>query len=72
MTVTPSTLRQNIYKLLDQVLESGEPLLVSRKGKILEILPRDTSDKNENPLKDSILFESDIIEPVDEKWDAAS
>nr|MBF0223749.1 type II toxin-antitoxin system Phd/YefM family antitoxin [Desulfobulbaceae bacterium] len=29
----------NIYKLLDQVLETGEPLEIERKGQTLKIVP---------------------------------
>jgi len=25
---------------------------------------------NENKLKDSIIFESDIVSPIDEKWES--
>jgi prevent-host-death family protein len=39
MKVTASTLRQNIYKLLDQVLETGSPIEIERKGKKLKIVP---------------------------------
>ena len=35
--VTASTLRNNIYRLLDEVVESGSPLIVERKGKRLKI-----------------------------------
>lgn len=38
MTVTASSaLRGNIYKLLDNVLESGKPLEVERKGRTLQL-----------------------------------
>lgn len=39
MTVTASQLRANIYRLLDEVLESGVPLTIERKGKTLVIAP---------------------------------
>lgn len=39
MRVTISRLRENIYRLLDQVLTTGEPLEVERKGRLLRILP---------------------------------
>ncbi len=32
MEVNPSELRQNIYNLLDQVIETGIPLEIKRKG----------------------------------------
>jgi antitoxin (DNA-binding transcriptional repressor) of toxin-antitoxin stability system len=38
MVVTASQLRQDIYRLLDRVLETGEPLEIERKGRRLRIL----------------------------------
>lgn len=38
MTVTASALRADIYTLLDRVLETGEPLEIERKGRILRIV----------------------------------
>jgi antitoxin (DNA-binding transcriptional repressor) of toxin-antitoxin stability system len=42
MAVTASQLRANVYRLLDEVLESGRPLEIERKGKILVIAPQET------------------------------
>ncbi|MBF0532684.1 MAG: type II toxin-antitoxin system Phd/YefM family antitoxin [Candidatus Omnitrophica bacterium] len=39
MTLTPSQLRSNIYRILDRVIETGEPVLVSRRGKMIRIVP---------------------------------
>ncbi|WP_183096130.1 type II toxin-antitoxin system Phd/YefM family antitoxin [Nocardioides stalactiti] len=36
--VTPSQLRQDIYRLIDRVLETGEPLEIERKGRRLRIV----------------------------------
>lgn len=33
-----SELRQNIYRILDQVLETGEPVIIERKGRLLRIV----------------------------------
>lgn len=37
--VSPSKLREDIYNLLDRVLETGDPLEVKRKGQTLLIVP---------------------------------
>lgn len=39
MTVNPSELRANLYRLLDEVLETGIPLEIERKGRRLRIVP---------------------------------
>ena len=38
MTVTASQLRQDIYQLLDRVIETGQPLEIERKGRRLRIV----------------------------------
>jgi hypothetical protein len=42
MAITASNLRANVYRLLDEVLESGRPLEIERKGKLLVIAPKET------------------------------
>ena len=37
MSITPTQLRANLYKLLDQVLETQMPLEIIRNGQVLEI-----------------------------------
>jgi hypothetical protein len=39
MRVTASKLRENVYQILDQALETGVPVEVIRKGKVLKIVP---------------------------------
>jgi hypothetical protein len=45
MKITASKLRENIYSILDQALETGVPVEVIRKGKILKIVPEVQPDK---------------------------
>ena len=45
--IAPTELRKNIYKLLDQVLESGKPIEIKRKGKRLLIIPAEPESKLE-------------------------
>jgi antitoxin (DNA-binding transcriptional repressor) of toxin-antitoxin stability system len=39
MKVTASHLRQNIYAILDEALETGVPVEIERKGRLLRIVP---------------------------------
>ena len=41
LTTTASKLRANIYRMLDEVLETGQPLEIERNGKILVIAPKE-------------------------------
>lgn len=38
-TITASKLRENIYNILDQILETGVPVEIERDGRRLRILP---------------------------------
>ena len=39
MPINASNLRRDIYRLLDMVLESGEPLEIERNGSYLKVIP---------------------------------
>ena len=39
MKVAASRLRENIYTILDQALDTGVPVEVVRKGRVLRIVP---------------------------------
>lgn len=38
MTITASRLRDDIYNILDGILETGEPVEIERKGRVLRIV----------------------------------
>lgn len=37
--ICSTKLRANIYKILDKILETGEPVEIERRGRILKIIP---------------------------------
>jgi hypothetical protein len=37
-SLSPSRLRANLYRILDHILESGEPVEIERKGRRLRIV----------------------------------
>lgn len=39
MTMTVTQLRSNLYKILDQVIETQKPIKIMRKGQMLKIMP---------------------------------
>lgn len=41
MAITASKLRADVYRLLDEVLETGQPLEIERNGKVLVISPKE-------------------------------
>ncbi|HUG80823.1 MAG TPA: hypothetical protein VML01_04120 [Bryobacterales bacterium] len=55
MKVSASKLREDIYNILDDVLRTGVPVEVLRKGRVLRIIPE------ERPSKLSRLKKRDIV-----------
>jgi antitoxin (DNA-binding transcriptional repressor) of toxin-antitoxin stability system len=45
MKLTATRLRQNIYAILDEVIETGVPVEIERKGKVLQIVPEKKPSK---------------------------
>ncbi len=45
MRVSASKLRENIYSILDEVLESGVPAEIEWKGRLLRIVPEGRHSK---------------------------
>lgn len=45
MTMTASKLRENVYRVLDGILETGEPVVVERGGRRLRIVADDAPRK---------------------------
>lgn len=48
MSMTVSKLREDIYRILDEVLETGQPVEIARKGRKLRIVPVPGESKLKN------------------------
>ncbi|MCB9077387.1 MAG: type II toxin-antitoxin system Phd/YefM family antitoxin [Anaerolineaceae bacterium] len=46
--VTPTELRANIYRLLDEILQTNVPIEVKRGNRLLRIVPVEKPDKFQN------------------------
>lgn len=68
MSITASTLRQNIYRLLDQVLETGQSLEIERKGQRLRISPVEPVGKLERIQARPGYLKADPEELVHLDW----
>lgn len=55
--------------LLDEVAETGKPLLVTKRGRpVARVVPVESPPG----LLHSVKKEKDLVSPIDKKWDAAS
>lgn len=60
-------------KLLDEVAESGEGLIITKRGKpVARLVPMPGTRELFGALAGSVLREDDIVSPIGEDWDAAS
>jgi prevent-host-death family protein len=72
-TVAATEFKTHCLALLEQVRETRQPLLVTRHGTpVVEISPYVPKNAARvNPLKGSVVFQGDLISPLEEKWDSA-
>jgi hypothetical protein len=71
--VTASHLRQNIYRILDEVIESGQPVEIERKGKVVRIETKGQDKgifENLTPHPGSIVGDSEDLVHIDwsQEW----
>ncbi len=55
MKITATSFRKNLYALLDRVIETGNPIEIERKGKIIRIVTTEPKSKLSNLKKHDIL-----------------
>jgi antitoxin (DNA-binding transcriptional repressor) of toxin-antitoxin stability system len=68
MALTASELRANIYKLIDQVLETGVPLEIKRKGKTVLIVPKNPPSKLKRLIRRDHYIKGDPEELIHLDW----
>lgn len=72
MSVTASQLRADVYRILDEVLDTGVPAEITRNGRTLRIVPDPPSDRlpknkldNVVPRPDAIIGDPDDLIHID-------
>ncbi|HPI15712.1 MAG TPA: type II toxin-antitoxin system Phd/YefM family antitoxin [Spirochaetota bacterium] len=55
MKITATSFRKNLYALLDRVIETGNPIDIERKGKIIRILAIEPKSKLSNLKKRDVI-----------------
>jgi prevent-host-death family protein len=68
-TVTPTELRANIYKLLEEVLETGVPLEINKGNKRLRIVPVEQANKLQNLVSRPDVIHGDPEDLVNISWE---
>jgi prevent-host-death family protein len=71
-TIPAGEFKAKCLKLLDQVAENRQPLIITKRGKpVAELVPIKPKEQALfGAMKGSVLYMGDIISPLDVEWDA--
>ncbi len=67
MKLTASKLRQDIYRILDRILETGRPVEIARRGRTLKIVAEEPPSKLDR-LEPRAYLRTDPEELVQLDW----
>lgn len=72
MAMTATELRRDVYNILDEVIETGVPAEIERKGKHLKIIVIEKPSKFDRikPIKDLIIGDPEDLNNLDwsDEW----
>lgn len=71
-SIKASEFKAKCLGLIDEIASTGEPLVITKRGKALvRVIPDRPSAKNAfGILKGRIKIKGDIISPIDVEWEA--
>ena len=70
-TIPAGEFKANCLKLLDQVAEKREPLIITKHGKpVAKVVPISGQEDFIGSMRGSVLYMGDIISPIDVEWEA--
>jgi prevent-host-death family protein len=70
-TIAAGEFKAKCLKLLDQVAEKRETLVITKRGKpVAQVMPVPAKKNIIGAMRGSVLWEGDIISPIDVEWEA--
>lgn len=70
-TIAAGEFKSKCLKLLDQVKEERQTLVITKHGKpVAQVTPIPAQESIVGSMKGSVLWMGDIISPIDVEWDA--
>lgn len=69
-TVSAAEFKARCLALLDEVHETRETLVVTKRGKAVAKLVAVADEAERKPLRGSVRVKGDIVAPIGEPWDA--
>ena len=70
-TIAAGKFKAKCLKLLDEVAEKRETLVVTKHGKpVAQVMPMPVQQGLIGSMRGSVLWEGDIISPLENEWEA--
>ena len=70
-TIGAGDFKARCLKLIDEVAETRHPLIITKHGKpVARLMPMPPKKDLFGLMAGSVLYEGDIISPIDVEWDA--
>lgn len=70
-TIAAGEFKSKCLKLLDEVAEQRKTLVITKHGKpVAQVIPAPHEGDFVGSMKGSVLWEGDIISPIDVEWEA--
>ena len=70
-TIAAGEFKAKCLKLLDQVAQKRETLVITKHGKpVAQVMPMPAKKNIVGAMRGSVLWEGDIISPIDVEWEA--
>lgn len=71
--VAAGEFKAKCLKLLDDVAASGEPLIITKRGRpVAQVVPIPGQRPLFGAMRGSVLMQQDIVAPVGADWEAAA
>lgn len=71
-SIAAGEFKAKCLQLLDQVAETREPLVITKFGKpVARLVPMPPATTLRGALKGSVLYENDIVSPLENEWESA-
>jgi prevent-host-death family protein len=70
-TIPAGEFKAKCLKLLDEVAANRQPLIITKRGKpVAQLIPVAAERNIVGAMRGSVLWEGDIISPIDVEWEA--
>ena len=70
-TIPAGEFKAKCLKLLDKVAEDRQPLIITKHGRpVAQLVPVPAKRNIIGAMRGSVLWEGDIVSPIDVEWEA--